>query len=246
MPAGLRAAAEPLLRSLPIGLTNRLGRALAVLLPARLRRERLGDDLQKAAGFLHAGSAFDLYLGLLSQDPAPGLLVRGAAADPWAERTAAERGGEGFFEAATLVDMITYLPDDILVKVDRAAMGVGLETRMPFLDHRVVEFALGMPAGFKIAGDTGKANLRRILGRFIPEPLFDRPKAGFTLPVADWLRGPLRSWGEELVCSVGESDLLDQATVQRLWKEHLGGRRNWWFILWNILMYCAWRRASIA
>jgi asparagine synthase (glutamine-hydrolysing) len=244
MPAGLRAAAEPVLRSLPVGLANRLGRALGASLPPRLRRERLGDDLQKAAGLLRAGSALDVYLGLLSQDPAPGLLVPGALADPWAERTAAEHGGEGFFGAAMLLDMMTYLPDDILAKVDRAAMGVGLETRVPFLDHRVVEFALGMPTGFKVAGDTGKANLRRILRRFVPQALIDRPKAGFTLPVAEWLRGPLRPWGEDLVSSVGSSDLLDRATVRRLWTEHLGGQRNWWFILWNLLMFCAWRRAS--
>jgi len=246
MPAGFRSAAEPVLRSLPIGLTNRLGRALAASLPARLRRERLGDDLRRASGLLRAGSALEVYLGLLSQDPAPGLLVPGALADSWPERAAAESGGEGFFGAATVLDMMTYLPDDILAKVDRAAMGVGLETRVPFLDHRVVEFALGMPTGFKVSGDSGKANLRRILRRFVPQPLFDRPKAGFTLPVADWLRGPLRSWGDGLISSIGTADLLDRAIVRRLWTEHLGGQRNWCFILWNVLMYCAWRRASVA
>ena len=141
-----------------------------------------------------------------------------------------------------LFDGLTYLPDDILVKVDRAAMAVGLETRVPLLDHRVADVAWRLPPSMKIRNGCAKWALRKILYRHVPRELVERPKAGFAVPVGQWLRGPLRDWAEELLserrlCAEG---YLDAAVVRSLWRQHQSGRRDWTARLWNILMFQAW------
>ena len=142
-------------------------------------------------------------------------------------------------------DALTYLPDDILVKVDRAAMAVSLETRLPLLDHRVAEVAARLPLSMKIAGGEGKKALRRILYRHVPKALIERPKTGFAVPVGEWLRGPLRGWAEELLepRRLRESG-FDMAPVQRRWAEHLRGRGDHSASLWAVLAYQAWRESS--
>jgi asparagine synthase (glutamine-hydrolysing) len=139
-------------------------------------------------------------------------------------------------------DMQTYLTDDILVKVDRAAMASSLETRVPFLDHRIVEFALRTPMHCKIRGRQTKWLLRQLLARHVPTAWFDRPKQGFSVPLDAWLRGPLRDWAEALLSPsrLGESGLLDVERVRRTWIDHLGGRRNHQRALWTVLMLQAW------
>ena len=141
-------------------------------------------------------------------------------------------------------DMRTYLTDDILCKVDRAAMGVSLETRVPFLDPKVLALSARLPSGMKIRDGQGKWALRQVLYRHVPRELIERPKAGFGIPVGDWLRGPLRDWAEDLLDpeALRQAGYIDPLPVTKAWEEHLSGRRDWTYRLWIVLMFEAWRR----
>lgn len=144
-------------------------------------------------------------------------------------------------EVAALQDAGTYLPDDILVKVDRAAMACSLETRAPLLDHRIVEFALSLPLAYKLRGGTGKSVLRDVLYRHVPRALVDRPKQGFSIPLSGWLRRELRPWVESLLATIPrDSALLDKAAVEAIWQDHATGRRDRSDQLWPVLMLAAW------
>jgi asparagine synthase (glutamine-hydrolysing) len=141
-----------------------------------------------------------------------------------------------------LWDSLTYLPDDILTKVDRAAMGVSLETRIPFLDHRVAELAWRLPLDMKIKNGVGKWPLRQVLYKYVPKELIERPKAGFAIPVGQWIRGPLREWADNLLdeTRIQHDGYFNPKLVRQLWEQHLSGRYDWTHRLWAILMFQAW------
>lgn len=242
VPRPLRQGAAAVLTAVPPETWNRLFQGLGRALPPRLRQQNPGDKLHKLAGVLPELSPEGLYRRLVSHWADPAALVLGAR-DPGSPRL-----GEGEATALDLehqmmaLDMVGYLPDDILVKVDRAAMAASLETRVPFLDHRVVEFAWSLPLDLKIRKGQGKWLLRQVLAQHVPQGLIDRPKMGFGVPLDQWLRGPLRDWGEGLLeeSRLRQGGLLDPAPIRRLWQEHLTGRRNWAYPLWDVVMFQAW------
>lgn len=235
------------------GLGSGLGRAspaaigalyagLSWLLPARLRQRNPADKVRKLADLLSAESQEDVYLRLVSHWQEPGAVVIGAA-EP---RTAARREDlpeiEDARERMMYRDALTYLPDDILVKVDRATMAVSLEARVPLLDHRVVELAWRLPASIKVRDGESKWILRQVLHRHVPAELVQRPKAGFSVPIDAWLRGALRPWAEDLLSEerLRAEGFFDPGPIRRALSEHLSGAHNRQSQLWNVLMFQAW------
>jgi asparagine synthase (glutamine-hydrolysing) len=150
-------------------------------------------------------------------------------------------------ERMSITDALAYLPDDILVKVDRAAMAVSLETRVPLLDQRIVEFAWRVPIGLKIHSDSGKWVLRQILHKHVPREMVERPKKGFGVPVGLWYQGALRDWAEDLLSEnrLRADGVFDASQIRERWAQHLGGRHNWKDNLWVILMFQAWYSAGV-
>lgn len=226
---------------------DRIFAAARALSPAALRSRQFGDGLYKLAAILRSESPESIYHRLVSHWEQPDQVVLGAA-EPSTPLTdaAAWPGLEDYTERMMFLDAITYLPDDILVKVDRASMGVSLESRVPLLDHRVVEFAWSLPFSFKVQGAQGKWLLRKVLDRYVPGELVDRPKMGFGVPIDDWLRGPLRDWAESLLDErrLREEGFFHPGPILQKWREHLSGARNWQYLLWDILMFQAWWEAN--
>jgi asparagine synthase (glutamine-hydrolysing) len=145
-----------------------------------------------------------------------------------------------------LHDTLNYLPDDILVKLDRASMAISLESRAPFLDPELFAFAWSLAPDLKMRNGQGKYLLRQLLYKYVPQQIVDRPKMGFGLPIAEWLRGALRDWAADLLSpeSLNNDDLLNSAPINKKWEQHLSGQRNWQAYLWPALMLQAWRREN--
>jgi asparagine synthase (glutamine-hydrolysing) len=206
-----------------------------------------GDKAHKLASVLGANGPAELYTLLCSQWRSAELVIHPDLRMAGAGRTSARRlPHSGNFAAQLMyLDLVNYLPDDILTKVDRASMKVGLEARVPLLDHRIVEFAWTLPGGLKIRGNTGKVVLRRLLERYFPKTQFRGAKMGFGVPMAAWLRGPLRQWARDLLSetSLRRSGLLNEAPVSSALVEHLAGTRDRSRELWTVLMFLSWREA---
>jgi asparagine synthase (glutamine-hydrolysing) len=219
--------------------------SLAIVLPSQMRPRLLGDKIHKLAGVL-SEDAIGFYRHLVTQWSSASSLVRAASApDESLYADAIRRRFPDDVSWMQYLDTLTYLPDDILAKVDRASMAVALEVRVPLLDHRVVELSWRLPQRFKLRGGTGKWLLRQIAYKYVLKDLLERPKMGFAIPIDQWLRGPLRDWADDLIGSlVRNGDVIDGAPVAEKWAEHQSGARNWQYFLWNVLMYEAWRRTN--
>ena len=231
-----------ILTAIPPGIWDKVVNLAGNLAPGELRAGRAGDKIHKLAGVIGVDTPAEMYKRLIStcQNPAD-VVISGQKSIPW-DMVNDSSDLAGHIEEMMYYDMITYLPDDILVKNDRAAMAVSLETRMPFLDHRVVELAWKMPQKVKIHQGKGKYVLRQLLYQYVPSSLIDRPKMGFGIPISEWLKGPLNSWAMSLLSpEIIKSQGYFQANeITCKWHEHLEGTRNWQYYLWNVVSFQAW------
>jgi asparagine synthase (glutamine-hydrolysing) len=240
VPRPLRGASAAALRALAPQTWNRL----FGFVPAAWRPALPGDKLHKITTLLDNPQPDAIYRRLVSQWERPeevaaaGREPRGPMWDPTIAHDFPD-----LVPRMQLLDMMTYLPDDILTKVDRATMAVGLEGRVPLLDHRVVAYSWSLPLEFKLRGGRSKWLLRQVLDRYVPRSLIDRPKMGFGVPIDAWLRGPLREWAESLLAPerLASDGFVRVEPVRRAWREHLEGSRNWQYPLWTVLMLQAWR-----
>lgn len=247
---------RPIRKAIAKGITrisparwSALAAKLDPALPRPFRMRLAGDKMHKGAALLGSRSADELYRGLVSTWRDPHSVVREGAEPPTLlTGDSPHLRGLGDVERMMALDLLTYLPDDILTKVDRAAMSVSLETRVPFLDHRVVEFAWRMPLEHKLRDGQTKWALRQVLDRYVPRKLVDRPKMGFGVPIGDWLRGPLRDWAEDLLDerSLRDAGYFEPGVIRDIWSVHQKGQVNMQNHLWTVLMFQMWLRETRA
>ena len=242
----LRLLSSPIRKLLAWILSHAPGHALDSMqrfLPQRFRVSNLADRLPKLAEVLAHRDGESFYRDLVSHWKQPDCVVLGATEpETFLDRPYMLPDLPGLRERMMYLDMMTYLPDDILTKLDRASMAVSLEARLPLLDHRVVEFAWHIPTQYKYRNGQSKWLLRQVLYRYVSQELMERPKMGFGVPIEQWLRGPLREWAEELLNEkrLREEGFFDPAPIRKLWNEHVSGKRRWHYYLWDVLMFQAW------
>lgn len=243
LPWLLRRGLAQALRTTPL-LSGQVMQLCMPLLPSSLRVKNPVDKIDRLAKLLSTPSLDALYTGLVSHWDQPASLVLGAEGEPLTALTDPRRQAQlrDNVERMMFTDLVSYLPDDILTKIDRASMAVSLEARVPLLDHRVVELAWHLPMRQKIRDGHGKWLLRQVLYQYVPKALIERPKQGFGVPIEHWLRGPLRDWVEALLDErrLREEGYFDPAPIRRMWTEHLTGRVNEHYRLWDVLMFQAW------
>lgn len=244
MPPWMKRALRTLLVSVSPSNWDHVSARLSKFLPVFLKTSRPGDRVHKLAEALLFSNRTELYHWLVSHWRDPLSLVKGMNQEP---PTAFNNNGHNlsldeFIQEMQFLDLITYLPDDILTKVDRASMAVALEARVPLLDHRIVELAWRLPLHFKFQNGTGKWILRKILDKYVPQKLIDRPKMGFGIPIDFWLRGPLKDWAEDLLSEdrIKREGYLNHKIVSCKWQEHFSGKRDWQYLLWDVLMWESW------
>lgn len=242
IPHPLRTAAKALLTSVSPAMWDRIGGPLA-----RGRMSMFGDKVHKGAHAIVNRSVDELYRTLVSHDDDPVGWVKGGF-EPAYVLTEAHQQLRGLDEIERMMalDGVSYLPDDILAKVDRASMAVSLESRVPFLDHELIEFAWSLPRALKLRDGVTKWPLRELLYRHVPRALIERPKMGFGVPVSEWLRGPLADWADSLLARerLEREGYWDVARVRKAWEEHRSGTRNWSAKLWSVLMFQSWLEAQ--
>ena len=249
LPVRLREELAKMIIGVSPQLWNHLLAPIQGLLPPSLAQIIIGDKLHKGARVMAAHTPSEFHQLLISHWSDPSEIVIGGT-----ESTALWTNANQHLKIDNLIhqmmatDITTFLPDDILTKVDRAAMGVSLETRVPLLDHRVVEFAWRIPLDYKLRNGVSKWLLRQVLYKYVPKKLIERPKMGFGVPIDIWLRGPLRDWAEELLTEsrLKREGYLNPTPIRQKWAEHLSGKRNWQTQLWNVLMFQAWLEANHA
>jgi asparagine synthase (glutamine-hydrolysing) len=244
IPGPIARGAAKLMHLVPPALINNTAGRLP--LPPRLRQAP-GAKLHRLADHLFAQDPAEIYLRAITMWPDPSAVVLNShehESVPQAIRRFADM--PDVREMAMLTDLTNYLPDDILTKVDRASMAVGLEARVPLLDHRVVEFAWRLPLHLKVRNGKTKWALRQVLYQHVPAELVERPKMGFGVPVDLWLRGPLRDWAEDLLApkTLGQHGLFSIGPIRKKWEEHVSGARDWHYLLWPVLMFQAWMAMS--
>jgi asparagine synthase (glutamine-hydrolysing) len=243
MPQVLRQCLASALLAAPHRAWELVFRALAPLLPVRVRQSHPADKIERLAAILPAPDANSLYLGLITQwHDAASVAVGASLRTPDLETFRRGLAIPDFARRMMYLDTVTYLPNDILTKLDRASMGVSLECRAPFLDHRLIELAWRLPVRMKIREGETKWLLRQVLHRYVPAALVTRPKTGFAIPLHEWLRGPLREWAEDLLDArrLRGEGFLDPVPVRKRWAEHLAGRHNHTPLIWSVLMFESW------
>ncbi|WP_300464795.1 asparagine synthase (glutamine-hydrolyzing) [Desulfobacula sp.] len=243
----LRRSIGKIITSIPPGLLNTFLRSFQRFIPAQLSQNPLGDVLHKLAEIISCKTPTDLYTNMVTQwkNPETVVIDNGTIGN-----------GHGYLQTCPqlddythmmmYMDMVSYLSDDILAKVDRASMGVSLEVRVPYLDHRIAEFSWRIPLSMKIRDNKGKWLLRQVLKRYLPADLIDQSKTGFSIPLDVWLRGPLKDWAESLLSRemLKNGGFFYPEPIRKKWNEHISGMRNWQNYLWSILMFQAWLNAS--
>jgi asparagine synthase (glutamine-hydrolysing) len=242
VPRWFRVAGAAGVRRVPPAAWDGAFRRLGPLVPPSMRHRLPGDKLHKLAALVAESGAPRMYRALVSQWNDPARVVPGAIEPEGAAEAALARAPLPLLERMLLADQLGYLPDDLLAKVDRASMAVGLEARVPLLDHRVVELSWRLPRPLKLRGTEGKWILRRILHRYVPPSLVDRPKMGFSVPIGAWLRGPLRPWADDLLSadSLRRGGLIDPAPVRAAWAEVRAGWGRAELAVWAVLVFQAW------
>jgi asparagine synthase (glutamine-hydrolysing) len=204
---------------------------------------QIGDKLHKAAPLLRLNDADALYRRLVTHWEPRDIMISGREPEGILDDRTLTAEIPDLVSRMQFLDLVTYLPDDILTKVDRASMSVALEARVPLIDHRVVEFSWRLPRNVMVRNGISKWILRQVLYRHVPPELIERPKMGFGIPLGEWLRGPLRAWAESLLAEhrLRDSGLLESSRVRQCWQQHLSGQRNWQYLLWDVLMLESWR-----
>lgn len=238
VPLFLRKAAAAGVRALSPSSWDALFQACKPIAPAQWQQRMPGYKLHKLASLAESHDVHTLYERLSSHWFDTSEILPGASLSSQSHHSHLKHAAEEMM----YLDTVGYLPDDILVKLDRATMAVSLEGRVPFLDPRIAEFTWRLPLKMRIRGQQGKWILRQVLYRYIPREMVDRPKSGFGIPLATWLRGPLRNWAESLLDErrLRQDGYFTPAPILKLWQEHLSGKLNWEYHLWDVLMFQAW------